>query len=168
MMISRMSSVFHRRGRLLTSLRCATQVNARRSVLQLAAVTFNHTTNSLECDRDDTVSPRLLPPPSTHGGGTRVRHAGAAVQSVASGEAMVIALAELNRWHGGWFRRTRPAGPRNYGIQYAYRLGAAFYREAASPSPAACVALYVCGTMCVCGSACVFVSGIDVSCIVEL
>eukprot|EP00041_Stephanoeca_diplocostata_P026563 m.718452 g.718452 ORF g.718452 m.718452 type:complete len:263 (+) comp22995_c0_seq2:5245-6033(+) len=115
-----------------------TQVNSRRSVLQLAPVTYNHTTSTLECDRDASFLHRLLPPVGAVGPRTAP-----VVTSIAVGEATIIALAELNRWHGGWFRHTPSPGTRNHGIQYAYRLGAAFYREVAAASPAACVALRV-------------------------
>jgi hypothetical protein len=59
---------------------------------------------------------------------------------------VVIALAELNRWHGGWFAAEpplptpEPAGTRVYGVYHNFRLGVGYYREQHSPSAEACVA----------------------------
>ena len=48
----------------------------------------------------------LAPPPDA----ARGTSSGEAVWSVAKDEASVIALAELNRWHGGWYAHEAEAG----------------------------------------------------------
>jgi hypothetical protein len=75
-----------------------------------------------------------------------------AVWSVALAEASVIALAELNRWHGGWYRPHKPVPEVGcaqktpvpaaciIGVYKDFRLSVGFYRELNSPSAAACVA----------------------------
>ena len=129
------------------------QVNSRRSMLQLREVTLTDD-GWLLCNRSDTafLDTLSLAPPAdvvTTGGGGR--GAVAPVWSVAVEEASVIALAEMNRWHGGWFGSRHPVStgcaqktpvPADCvtGVYAAFRLAVGFYREKESSSAAQCVA----------------------------
>jgi hypothetical protein len=135
------------------------QVNSRRSMLQLREVTPT-ADGWLLCNRSDTafLDTLALAPPADV---TTATAAAAAVHSVpavpvwsvAQEEASVIALAELNRWHGGWYRPHKPAPEAAgcaqktpvpaacvTGVYEDFRLSVGFYRELNSPSAAACVA----------------------------
>ena len=82
------------------------EVNSRRSMLQLRKVrrTADGWLTSNRSETDFEVS--LAPPPDA----ARGTSSGEAVWSVAKDEASVIALAELNRWHGGWYAHEAEAG----------------------------------------------------------
>jgi len=126
-------------------------VNARRSVLQLCEVLYG-ADGWLSCNRSAHLPPvtpgkPLLEPPDD---ANPARRSGPPTPlHIAQPEATVIALAELNRWHGGWFVRESPpsppppspSGPRVFGIYRDFRLGVGFYREQHTPSAEACVAL---------------------------
>jgi hypothetical protein len=120
----------------------AAEVNQRRSMLQLREVTLD-SAGWLTCNRSQhppTDGP-LLMPPSDANPSQKTRDTPTAI---ASPEAAVIALAELNRWHGGWYVaepsvKPPPSGSRVHGVYYDFRLGNGFYREQHSPTAEACV-----------------------------
>ena len=127
----------------------AKEVNNRRSMLHLREVVRTDD-GWLSCNRSETAfleSLQLVPPEDP-----RPAQASTvpAVWYVALEEASVIALAELNRWHGGWYTdETRRPGCADKkpvpascetGIYSGFRLAAGFYRELHTPTAEACVA----------------------------
>ena len=151
------------------------EVNSKRSVLHLREVVATKKasqdggdgTTWLTCNRSDTAflqTLQLEPPEdasaaaaaTTGVGGaamaTEAVAAATAVWYVALEEASVIALAELNRWHPGWYphgNHTAATGcaqavPLPHDCETAvykeFRLAAGYYRELHSPTAEACVA----------------------------
>jgi hypothetical protein len=127
----------------------ASEVNNRRSMLHLREINRDQD-GWLTCNRSETAfldTLELVPPVGAAGAASV-----AAVWSVALEEASVIALAELNRWHGGWYAfksKAKDGGcaqkqplPSDCvtGVLPGFRLAATFYRELHSPSAEACVA----------------------------
>ena len=128
---------------------------SRRSVLHLTKARF--TQGWLTCNRSSlhgrishargtaSVPPHappeqaLLPPPAD--ANASAAHARPPLH-IAADEAVVVALAELNRWHGGWFvHEALLTGPWVVGVYHAFRLNAPYYRMQHAPSAEACVAL---------------------------
>jgi len=127
----------------------AKEVNNRRSMLHLREVVPTDD-GWLSCNRSDTAfleSLQLVPPEDPN---PAQAPPVPAVWYVALEEASVIALAELNRWHGGWYadetshpgcaeKKPLPASCET-GIYTGFRLAAGFYRELHTPTAEACVA----------------------------
>jgi hypothetical protein len=131
----------------------AKEVNNRRSMLHLREV-LRTDDGWLTCNRSDTAfleTLQLTPPDdSLLDARAAVRKpAVPAVWYVALDEASVIALAELNRWHGGWYasekanagcaQKSPPPASCDTGIYSGFRLAAGFYRELHTPTAQACV-----------------------------
>lgn len=100
----------------------------------------------LSCNRSESTSGVILAPPPNPGTATATAAAAPPpVWAVAEPEAMVIALAELNRWHGGWYVPEPGRHPRgeniSHSIVYGFRIGAGYYREEHTRSAETCVAL---------------------------
>ena len=124
----------------------AKEVNNRRSMLHLREVVRTDD-GWLSCNRSDTTflqTLKLAPPQDAN---VKSNPAAPAVWYVALEEASVIALAELNRWHGGWYvseaascaQSKPPPASCETGIYTGFRLAAGFYRELHTPSAQACV-----------------------------
>lgn len=129
----------------------AKEVNSRRSMLHLREVVRTDD-GWLTCNRSDTAflaNLELAPPEDSSSAVTSQERSVPTVWYVALDEASVIALAELNRWHGGWYtsekrplgcsQRSPPPVSCETGVYSGFRLGAGFYRELHTPTAHACV-----------------------------
>ena len=115
------------------------QVNSRRSMLQLGEVKFRD--GWLSCNRSEPLDVVLLPPADANPS----KKTTATPTHIAEAEATVIALAEMNRWHGAWFVREASAphdgGARIRGVYRGIRLASGYYRELHASTPESCVAI---------------------------
>ena len=90
------------------------QVNPIRSVLQLGRVHADPATGWLLCNRSEWDFPLVLVPPADVAW-LPVAAPDPPVWAVAWEEAVVIALAEMDRWCQGWFRNVTGVRPGSWG-----------------------------------------------------